>query len=207
MEPEDVGRSYDTIAERWSDDRFPLENGMVQHRRALAFVERRGPALDVGCGSSGRILALLLESGFDPEAVDVSQRMIELARQRHPDVTFHHADICEWTPPGSYEFISAWDSIWHVPLAAHERVLNKLLHALNAGGVCIFTMGGLDEPSEKRDAVMGPSMYYSTLGIPKTLEILTHSDCVCRHLEYDQYPEPHLYVIAQKLPSDAHGTG
>jgi SAM-dependent methyltransferase len=132
--------------------------------------------------------------------------MIDLARRRHPEVRFHHADVCQWVLPATYDFISAWDSIWHVPLDAHESVLDKLLNALNPGGVCIFTMGGLDGPSDKRDAVMGPPMYYSTLGIPKTLEVVAGSGCVCRHLEYDQRPEPHVYVIAQKLTAGERGT-
>ena len=42
-------------------------------------------------------------------------------------------------------------------------------------------------------------MYYSVLGIPKTLEVLSAAGCICRHLEYDQYPEQHLYMIAQRF--------
>ena len=124
--------------------------------------------------------------------------MLELARKRHPDVTFHHADVCAWTLPRSYAFISAWDCLWHVPLREHEAVLRRILQALLPGGVLIFSGGGLDTPSEKRDAAMGPPMYYSTLGIPRILEVLADEGCICRHLEYDQYPELHLYVIAQK---------
>jgi len=141
---------------------------------------------------------LLLSHGFEVEGLDLSERMLELARQRHPDVTFHHADICRWTPDGRYDFISAWDSIWHVPMAEQAAVLDKLLGCLQPGGVCIFTIGGLDEPGEKTDAAMGPEMYYSTLGISKVLQLMEAAGCVCRHLEYDQYPEPHVYLIAQR---------
>lgn len=171
---------------------------MAQHERAVAFVPEKGRALDIGCGSSGRIIDLLLCHGFAVEGLDFSRRMIDLARQRHPQITFHHADICEWRFPGRYDFISAWDSIWHVPLAAQEPVLRKILDGLNPGGVCIFTTGGLDVPSEKVDSAMGPRMYYSTLGVPATLELMAGAGCVCRHLEYDQYPEQHVYVIAQR---------
>jgi hypothetical protein len=31
------------------------------------------------------------------------------------------------------------------------------------------------------------------------LQLLARFGCVCRHLEYDQYPEQHLRVIAQKI--------
>jgi hypothetical protein len=93
----------------------------------------------------------------------------------------------------------AWDSLWHVPLAEQAPVMQKICAGLTQNGVCLFTMGGLEEPGEKVDSCMGPPVYYSSLGIPKTLELLTQCKCVCRHLEFDQYPEQHLYVIAQKI--------
>ena len=198
MKPSDLAKSYDQLADHWNSDAFPRANGIEQHERAIAFVGRKGRALDVGCGSSGRMIDLLQDHGFEVEGLDLSDRMIELARQRHPTVTFHHADICQWQLPSTYDFISAWDSIWHIPLAEQEPVLRKLCQGLTAGGVFIFTTGGLDAPSEKVDSAMGPQMYYSVLGIPNLLKLLSESGCICRHLEYDQYPELHVYVIAQK---------
>lgn len=198
MTPAEIARSYDDLAGQWGSENFPRESGIRQHERAIAFTTQRRRALDVGCGSSGRIIDLLKKHGFDAEGLDVSRRMIEFAKRRNPDVVFHHADICEWKLPRAYDFVSAWDSIWHVPLSQQEHVLKKLLNGLSPGGVLIFTMGGLDAPSEKVDSAMGPRMYYSALGIPNTLKLLSDAGCVCRHLEYDQYPESHLYVIAQK---------
>lgn len=199
MDPHELARSYDQLAERWnSDDAFLRNYGISQHQRAIAFVKAKRSALDIGCGSSGRIIDILLSCGFCVEGLDISTQMLELAKQRHPDVTFHHADICEWEFSRKYDLISAWDSIWHVPLAKQEPVLRKIMEGLTPGGVCIFTTGGLDAPTEKVDAAMGPQMYYSVLGIPKMLQLIADTGCVCRHLEYDQYPELHLYVIAQK---------
>jgi SAM-dependent methyltransferase len=198
MMPGDVAESYDRLADRWRSDRFPRDNGIAQHERAVAFLSQKRYALDIGCGGSGRILDLLLRHGFAAEGVDISARMLELARQRHPDVTFHHADICRWDLPREYDLVSAWDSIWHVPLAQQAPVMQKVMHALNPGGVFIFTMGGLDAPSEMVNTDMGPRMYYSTLGIPHTLNLVSESGCICRHLEYDQYPESHVYIVAQR---------
>ncbi|MDP1932680.1 MAG: class I SAM-dependent methyltransferase [Gammaproteobacteria bacterium] len=202
MNPADIAKGYDQLAERWASDVFPKDNGIAQHERALAFVKNKGRALDIGCGGSGRVLALLLERGFDEanvEGVDISERMLLLARQRHPQITFHQADICAWPLPQTYDFISAWDSIWHIPLSEQRQVLQRIMQALNPGGVFIFTTGGVDEPSEKTDSFMGPTMYYSVLGIPETLELITRCGCVCRHLEYDQHPELHVYLVVQKI--------
>lgn len=46
---------------------------------------------------------------------------------------------------------------------------------------------------------MGPPMYTAAIGIPKTLTLLSENGCICRHLEYDQHPELHLYIVAQKI--------
>ncbi len=198
MQPDEVARSYDTLASLWDSDRFPRENGIEQHRRALQFCRARGRAIDIGCGSSGRIIDLLLEAGFDVEGLDISEQMLERAQARHPALSFHLVDVRQWQPNGSYDFISAWDSIWHVPLADQRAVLAKLLGTLSVGGVCIFTLGGLAAPSEKTDNAMGPDMYHATLGITETLKVLNEAGCICRHLEYDQHPEPHAYIIAQR---------
>jgi SAM-dependent methyltransferase len=199
MTPSQTAKTYDQLADRWNSDAFPRNNGIEQHGRAMAFLKEKRHALDIGCGSNGRIIELFRSHGFEVEGLDISPRMIELAKRRHPDVTFHYADICEWSFPRKYDLISAWDSIWHLPLAAQEPVLNKILQGLTPGGVFIFTTGGLDFPTEKVDSAMGPPMYYSALGIPKTLKLLAEGECICRHLEYDQYPELHVYIIAQRI--------
>jgi 2-polyprenyl-3-methyl-5-hydroxy-6-metoxy-1,4-benzoquinol methylase len=200
--PSQVAAAYDQLADRWHSDAFPFpKNGIVQHERAIGFLKRRGRALDVGCGASGRIVEHLLGHGFSVEGLDVSARMLELARQRHPHVEFVQADICRWQTQTQYDFISAWDSIWHVPLDQHQAVLAKLLRALTPGGVCIFSAGGLEGPSELTDSSMGTPMYTSVLGIPTTLQLIDANDCVCRHLEYDDPPQPHVSFIAQRRES------
>src|SRR5687767_11876725 len=125
MTPSDVGHSYDTITQRWESPAQPL-TGLAQHQRALQFLKARQHALDVGCGCNGRVINLLKAEGFQVEGVDVSERMVALARQRDPDLSFYHADICRWELLRKYDFITAWDSIWHVPLAEQGRVLHKL---------------------------------------------------------------------------------
>ncbi|HEX8372496.1 MAG TPA: class I SAM-dependent methyltransferase [Chthoniobacterales bacterium] len=198
MKPSEIAASYDSIAQRWLEPHLD-PNGISQHERALGFRSGGGRALDVGSGCSGRFIRLLEQHGYEVEGLDLSAEMIALARARNPQTTFHHADICEWIPAQAYDFITAWDSIWHVPLDRSEGVLRKLCGALSVGGVFIWTTGGVDAPEEKRDSAMGVPMYYNALGIPKTLAILADAGCVCRHLEYDQWPESHVYLIAQKI--------
>ncbi len=194
----DIGASYDLIADRWLSDSFDQTNGIRQHKNALRFLKGGRRALNVGCGCSGRFNALLQGRGFLIDAVDISAKMIAFAREEQTAVRFFHADVCTWNIPEAYDFISAWDCLWHVPLVEQAGVFERLCLALNAGGVFLFSMGGLDYEEEKSDAAMGPELYYATLGIPKTLELIERFGCVCRHLEYDQHPETHTYFIIQK---------
>jgi len=198
MTPAEIAASYDRLAAHWDGDDFPRENGIAAHRRAMRFQTRRGRALDAGCGSSGRIIDLLLAEGYTPEGLDVSPGMLARARRRHPEVVFHEADLVSWEPPHRYDLISAWDSLWHVPLAEQASVLTKLCRGLEAGGILIFTSGGIDGPEEKGDPCLGEPMYHAAPGIPRLLEIVAAEGCVCRHLEYDQFPEEHLCVIVQQ---------
>ena len=195
-----IASAYDQLAERWIDDSFSRDNGIAQHQRAVAFLEGAGPgwALNVGCGCNTRFNALLKAGGLDLEGVDISERMVALARAADASVVVHHADICLWESPRKYRFISAWDSIWHVPLQSQRQLMAKLMSALEPGGVFLFTAGGLDAASEHWDSHMGPSVYYGTLGIPGLLAAVGEADCLLRHFEFDQYPEKHLCVIAQK---------
>jgi RimJ/RimL family protein N-acetyltransferase len=198
MTPEQVAASYNRIADRWLD--FSTY-GFAQVERAVAFVQHKGVALDVGCGT-GRLMGLLGKHGFRTHGIDVSTAMIALARDRHAGARLFHADICRWDLPQSYDLIVAWDSVWHVPLGEQEVVLTKLCRGLAAGGVLAFTTGGTDAPSEVQDSCMGPPMYHATLGVPKTLHVLAEAGCTCRHLEYDQHPEQHVFIIAQKAKDD-----
>lgn len=198
MNPQEIGKAYDKITHLWESVDFNKENGLEQHKRALKFVENRGKALDIGCGCTGRFIDFLQKEGFSPEGVDVSEKMIELAKNRHPNVVFHHQDICEWNIQNRYDFITAWDSIWHIPLNQQENVLSKLVSSLNPGGILIFSFGGTKLQDEHTDSFMGPDVYYSSLGTNGFIKLFISLDCICRHLEYDQYSELHTYLIVQK---------
>ncbi len=198
MNPENIGKAYDQITHLWTRHDFNRTNGIEQHKRALQFVGGHGYALDVGCGCTGRFSALLEAEGFTVEGVDISAGMLALARERQPHITFYHADICSWAPPRQYDVITAWDSIWHIPLSQQTGVITKLVNHLNPGGVLLFSFGGTDAPAENTDATMGPQVYYSTLGVNGFLALVAGLGCIPRHLEYDQHPELHTYVVVQK---------
>jgi len=206
VKPEDIKASYDALAEHWASESFNARNGIEQHRRAIAFCQAKGKALDIGCGSNVRFAKLLQEAGFAVHGVDLSPRMIELARKSNPEASYEQADIDTWEPPERYAFVSAWDSIWHLDTDAQERVLQKVSHGLDEGGILIFSAGALDAQDAHTDTYLQQPLSYATLGTPRLLSLLAASKLILRHLEQDQFPEKHLVLIAQKAASPTRKT-
>lgn len=198
MTPIDTAKAYDQITHLWTADKFDCNNGIALHKKALGFVSDLNFALDVGCGCSGRFIDLLIEYQCTPEGIDISKEMIKLAKSTHPKIHFYQDDICQWVPPKQYTFITAWDSLWHIPIDQHQAVLTKLINALEPKGVMIFSCGGTDGPDEHSNKLMGPNLYYASIGANAYLQFILDLNCDCRHMEYDQYPEKHLVFIVQK---------
>jgi SAM-dependent methyltransferase len=199
MNPEDTAARYDQIAKWWQTEHKNSSYGIAQLERAIKFTSGRNSAIDIGCGSTGRFINFLSQHGFQVEGLDISKDMINLAKQVHPEVTFYREDICNWIAPKLYSLISAWDSTFHLPLNMQEPVTRKLCDALEPGGVFVFTCGGGYTYGEISGAFQGQDFDYSTLGVDAFLRIITEHNCTCRHLEYDQYPEKHVYIVAQKI--------
>ena len=69
VRPDEIGAAYDRIAERWSADDFPRDNGIAAHRRAIAFLTDRRTALDIGSAIRGSTSIMRTSaSGRFPEA-------------------------------------------------------------------------------------------------------------------------------------------
>jgi SAM-dependent methyltransferase len=140
----------------------------------------------------------MLNNGFNVEGLDFSKEMLKLAQQKHPEVIFHYADICQWSFSKKYDFISAWDSVWHAPLKYQAGILKKLCQALTPNGILIYTSGAVDDAGEVSNDCLGQLLYHAALGVPAILKIIDACQCVCRHLENDDWPSNHLDVIIQK---------
>ncbi|AFY60444.1 trans-aconitate 2-methyltransferase [Synechococcus sp. PCC 6312] len=198
MQPEDTAIAYDDLAHWWQEQHQQSEYGLAPLRRAIQLTQPRGLAIDIGCGSSGRFISVLLNSGFTVEGLDISAQMIQLAQELHPGLVFYCQNVADWQPTKPYNLITAWDSTFHLPLNLQEPVLTKLCNALADQGILLLTCGGGADASEIRGSFQSQDFEYSTLGINHILRIIDQQGCTCLHLEYDQHPENHVYLIIQK---------
>ncbi len=196
MKPKTLGTRYDKIASWWHQQHAGSRYGVAQVKRALQFCKRGGAALDVGCGAGGRLVRLMQQHELAVTGIDVSAEMIKLAIENHPQENFFVADICSFETAERFELIVAWDSIFHLPLEQQEPVVGRLCQMLKQGGVLIYTFG--DAVGEHDDTWHGDVFHYSSIGINGNLEVLQRHGLLCKHLELDQWPEDHVYLIATR---------
>ena len=197
MKPAEIGRKYDKIAQWWEQQHQQSSYGVSQFERAISYSSEGGKALDVGCGAGGRFIRILQERGFSVTGLDVSQEMIKLATDNHPEHKFIHQDICSWQTQERFDFIVAWDSIFHLPLMMQKPVVVKLCQLLQKDGILIYTFGNAQ--GEHTDQWHMDDFYYSSIGINENMQLLINNGLSVLHLELDQYPEKHVYTIATKV--------
>ena len=192
-----LGASYDKIATWWQQQHDQSDYGLAQIERAISFCNKHDQVLDVGCGCGGRITRLLVKQSFSVTGIDISTEMIRLARQAHPEETFLVQDICRFVTSQNFDLIIAWDSIFHLPLHQQRPVVTRLCQLLAPDGVLVYSFGDAVE-GEHDSEWHDDKFHYSTIGIDGNLQLLTEQGVTCTHLELDQWPENHAYLITVK---------
>ena len=135
---EAVRESYDRVADTYVDlevgDLAPhpwLRAGLAAFAEAVA---GRGPVLDVGCGPGG-VTAHLAGLGVDVSGVDLSPRMVEHARRRHPGLRFDVASATALDlPPASLGGVLGFWSLFNLPRRLLREVFAAFAAALVPGG-------------------------------------------------------------------------
>lgn len=191
-----IGEKYDKLAEWWHQYHHNSDYGLRQIEKAISYCTYQRTALDVGCGSGGRIVQKLVNNGFIVTGIDASSKMIDIAKSNHPSTKFIEADICTWETDQKFDLIVAWDSIFHLPFSMHSAVISKLCGMLQKGGILAYTLG--DDYGEHVSDWKNDKFYYSSIGINGNLKVIIESKCECKHLELDQFPENHVFIIVKK---------
>ena len=139
---ETVRESYDRVADAYVELGMGRLEAEPWLRAVLAaFAESvcgLGPVLDVGCGP-GTVTAHLTELGIDASGVDLSPRMVDLARRQYPDLRFSVASATEFDiPPASLGGVLGWWSLFNLPRAMLPGVLRTFAEALVPGGQALI---------------------------------------------------------------------
>lgn len=98
-----IGHGYDALS--WLVY-APLGGRAALREQALDLVDPRAGArvLELGCGTGG-ITGRLVRRGALVTAVDWSEPMLEIARQRAPQADFVRCELTEYQPQGEFDIV------------------------------------------------------------------------------------------------------
>lgn len=203
-----VQAGYDALAER-----FVAWSAAIQGDPRARFceeLERRledgARVLDLGCGA-GVPLTRRLAERFEVVGVDLSEEQLRLAGINVSAATLVHGDFARLDfPGGSFDAVTAFYSITHVPRQEHEQLIGRIARWLKPGGLFLASLGaraGEDWTGEW----LGVPMFFSSFGADTNRRLLDEAgytlllDEVVSMLE----PEPEgearfLWVLARTQP-------
>lgn len=136
---------FDRIAGRY-DSWYRTKTGSYVDRTEKRLIfsmmrSKKGKALDLGCGT-GNYTVELHKRGFDVVGVDLSEKMLEIARGKLPDVEFVRASAYN-LPFNDESFDLVLSVTMFEFLREPERAVREIHRVLKPGGeVIIGTMNG-----------------------------------------------------------------
>jgi len=165
--------TYDRIANKYASKirNFAPEK---ERERFISFLPKGGHILDLGC-AAGRDSIYFSSRGFHAVGVDLSKKLLAIARKIAPNLTFLHRDIRHLKLPDS-----SFDGIWACAVLLHLKrkevlgVLKNCYKKLKPGGtlfVLVKKGDGEADVSEKLSS--GESrhfVYYQSDEVQKMLE-------------------------------------
>jgi len=130
-------------------------------RRLLELLPPRARVLDLGCGAGLPVAKELSAHGVAVVGVDRSGRQIELARRAVPKAEFIQGDMTELDfPPASFDAVTAFYSITHVPREEHGVLLRQIAIWLKPGGIFLASLGSAHVPCCV-ELWLGTQMFFS----------------------------------------------
>jgi ubiquinone/menaquinone biosynthesis C-methylase UbiE len=156
-----VQAGYDELAPRfgtWGEriEGDPWERFLTQLADRLPDGSR---VLDLGCGNGTKTKRLA--ERFEVVGVDISEEQLRLARSEMPDATLFQADFAELDfPAGSFDAVTAFYSIVHVPRDEHPALFARIRRWLKPGGLFLAALSNVGGP-DRTEEWLGVEMFFS----------------------------------------------
>ena len=167
-------------------------------------VGKGGQVLDAGC-AAGRDCALLKDRGLVPIGIDLSNPLIHIARQEHPDIEFKQGDFRQLPfEDASFDGVWAHASLLHFETTADVvKALQEFNRVLKPNGiihVSVKQQAGAAKTSVVSDKISGHDRFFQWFTKDEIQQLLANTGFTIIDIQ-DNYKDPGrrdeiLWVVA-----------
>ena len=165
-----VEQGYNKIAEDYYNHR-DLNKFNSELEEFTSLLPENAHILDVGCGAGIPTAKFLTTKGIKVTGIDLSDKMLSLARVNIPNAEFIKMDMNELKfEENTFDGIVSVYTLFHVPKKNHLEIFIKFFEILKPGGIILINTG-ISE-SEGQSYFFGVRMFWSNFSPKITLDLV-----------------------------------
>lgn len=199
MKNDFVKKGYNKIAKDYISNRDQFKNDKYLEK-FTKLLQPNSLILDIGCGAGIPVDKYLIGKGHKVIGIDISEKMIELAKENVPGAEYAVRDMSELKVNDfKVDAVVSFYAIFHTPRTKHQDLFKKINSFLPEGGLILVTMGSSDWQGNEKD-FHGTEMFWSHYGSEKNRELITTAGFKIIFDEVDLTEgERHQVILAKKL--------
>jgi ubiquinone/menaquinone biosynthesis C-methylase UbiE len=165
-----VEQGYNKIAEDYYNHR-DLNKFNNDLEEFASLLPKNAHVLDVGCGAGIPTTKFLINRGIKVTGIDLSDKMLSLARVNVPSAEFIKMDTNQLKfEENTYNGIVSVYTLFPVPRNNHIQIFKKFFEILKPEGILLINTG-ISE-SEGKSYFFGVPMFWSNYNPKTTLELV-----------------------------------
>ncbi|KIJ37293.1 hypothetical protein M422DRAFT_178183, partial [Sphaerobolus stellatus SS14] len=128
-----IGASYDT---QCLDYAAHLQDTLT---KVTDMLPPESKVLDIGCGTGKPASFYFVSKAHEVVGLDISQKMVEVAREQVPEARFFQSDMTTFYPPdvGDYGAVVASHSLYYLTLGQLRTMIYRFSHWVKKGGIVL----------------------------------------------------------------------
>ena len=120
--------------------------------RFLIGLPKGSHILDLGCGAGEPVARCMIDAGFNVTGVDISDKMIALARIRFARHRWFRMDMRAAAMDRKFHGIVAWDSLFYLRREEQAAMIVRAAGWLEPGGMLLFSSDPPEVPVAARSS-------------------------------------------------------
>ncbi|MFX1552266.1 MAG: class I SAM-dependent methyltransferase [Promethearchaeota archaeon] len=165
-----VEHGYNKIAEDYYNYR-DINKFNNELKEFVSLLPHNAHVLDVGCGAGIPTAKFLIERGIKVTGIDLSDKMLNLARENVTKARFIKMDINNLDfKENTFDGIISVYTLFHVPKKNHFEIFQEFFRILKPAGILMINTGVSE--SEGTSIFFGVPMFWSNFNPKTTLYLI-----------------------------------